>query len=175
MVITYELTAGAPVAQIARRFGLHNDGMRRHRDNHISPEAKAAARRRKILGDSKQRLEDLREDESTNLLARLAIMRGKLNAALAKAEETGDLRAVALIAAQIHKNSELVGKLVGQLSDGSTTVNVNQNNQTLAVTGSDIFKLRDLIERTLFPWPDARRALLSTLAGERNHVALPTG
>ena len=174
--ITHELINGAPVAQIARRFSLSNDGVRRHRAHHVSPEAIARAKRRKILGDSQERLEDLKADESTNMLARLAIVRGKINAALAKAEQVGDLRAVALLSAQIHVNATLIAKLLGELqTPGGMTVNVGIHNQSLAVTSPDLFRLRDLIERTLFRWPDARRALLSALAGEKNHVALPPG
>jgi hypothetical protein len=164
MAITAELANGAPAAQVARRFNLGRVSMARHRKNHIGEEAMRAARRRKLIGDSKQRLEEIKEDESTNLLARLTIVRGKINAALAKAEETGDLRAVALLSAQVHVNAGLIAKLLGELPSGGTTVNVGVTNQSLHVAGSDLLKLRDIIERALEPWPPARTALLAAVA-----------
>jgi hypothetical protein len=170
MAITAELANGAPAAQVARRFNLGRVSMARHRRNHVSEEVMRAARRRKLVGDSKQRLEEIKEDESTNLLARLTIVRGKINAALAKAEEIADLRAVALLSAQIHVNAQLIAKLLGELPSGGVNVTVGVDNRSVQVAGSDLLKLRDVIERALEPWPPARTALLSALASASRPV-----
>ena len=100
-------------------------------------------------------LDKLRETESQSLLSHLVALRHRLFASLDVAEECGDGRMISQLAGQLHKNMELVGRLLGDLGVGSTTVNV--------MLLPAYIELRIGLVEALLPYPDARQAVAQAL------------
>lgn len=72
------------------------------------------------------------------------------------AEENGDGNMISRIAGQLHKNMELVGKLLGDLGVGSTTI-----NNVLIMPA--YIELRVELVEALAPFPEARLAVAQVL------------
>jgi hypothetical protein len=102
-------------------------------------------------------LEEIRKQESEGILLNLAQQRVRLlwqqNAAIADANH----QAVATLASGIHRNLELVGRLVGELNQhaAKTTINI--------LASPDYLRLRQILVRTLQQFPDAARAVAAEL------------
>src|SRR5215217_4115725 len=106
------LARGVAVRALARRFRLGSDSMYRHARNHLPPQLRAKL----VAGpDLDIDLDRLRETESASLLGGLVALRHRLFAGLDAAEEAGDSNMVARVSAQLHRNYEIVGKLLGDL------------------------------------------------------------
>jgi hypothetical protein len=101
-------------------------------------------------------LERLRTDESASLLGNLVALRHRLFAGLDAAEEAGDANMVARVANQLHRNFEVVGKLLGDLSTGGITI-----NNVLILPA--YVELRVELVRALGPYPEARAAVAEVL------------
>ena len=85
------------------------DSIRRHANKHLPPQLRAQL----IAGPELSiDLDRLRETESQSLLANLVALRHRLFAGLDVAEEAGDGNMISRLAGQLHKNMELVGKLL---------------------------------------------------------------
>src|SRR5665647_3256188 len=106
---------------LAKRYGLGPDSLQRHARNHLPPQLRASL----LCGPSIEGidLDKLREVESQSLLMNLVNLRNRLFASLDVAEEAGDANMLARISGQLHRNMEIVGKLLGDLSTGNTTTN----------------------------------------------------
>ena len=102
-------------------------------------------------------LERLRTDESASLLGGLVALRHRLFGSLDAAEEAGDATMVARVANQLHRNYELVAKLLGDLNTGGTTIN-NTSSSCRAYV-----ELRVELVRALAPFPEARQAVAQVL------------
>jgi hypothetical protein len=139
---------------LARRHGLGPDALYRHRKNHLTPQLKAAL----LAGSDLEGvdLDRLREVESQSLLQNLVALRNRLFAALDVSEEAGDVNQTSRIAAALHRNFELVGKLLGDLNTGNTTIN-NVLIQPQYIT------MRVELVRALAPYPEARHAVAAVL------------
>ena len=149
------LARGVSVRALARRYRLGIRLADRHQKRHLPPQlrAKLLAGPDVVAGD----LDRLRTDESASLLGGLVALRHRLFGSLDAAEEAGDATMVARVANQLHRNYELVAKLLGDLNTGRTTINNN-----MLVTPSYI-ELRIELVRALAPFPEARQAVAQVL------------
>jgi len=152
--IDLALARGVSMNALAKRYGIGSDSLYRHRKNHLPPQLRAQL----IAGPSIEGvdLDKLRETESQSLLANLVALRHRLFASLDTAEEAGDGNMLARVAGQLHRNMELVGKLLGDLSAGTTI-----NNNVLVLPA--YVTLRVELVRALQPFPEARQAVAAVL------------
>jgi hypothetical protein len=151
--INLALARGVSVRALASRYGLSIDSLFRHRQNHLPPQLRASL----IAGpDLAIDLDKLRETESQSLLANLVNLRGRLFSALDVGEEHGDANMVARIAGQLHNNLELTGKLLGDLTSGSTTI-------TNVLIQPQYVDMRVSLVNALRPFPEAARAVAAVL------------
>ncbi len=151
--IDLALARGVSVRALTTRYKLHRDALYRHQKNHLPPQLRASL----IAGpDLDIDLDKLRETESQSLLANLVALRGRLFSALDVGEENGDANMVARVAGQLHHNLEITGKLLGDLSSGSTTI-----NNVLVLP--QYVSLRIELVRALQPFPEAKMAVAAVL------------
>jgi transposase-like protein len=147
------LARGVSLGALARRYGVGPDSLYRHRLNHLPPQLQA-----KLLAGPDIEgvdLDRLREVESQSLLMNLVSLRNRLFASLDVAEEAGDGNMLARISGQLHRNMELVGKLLGDLSTGNTTTNI--------LIQPAYVELRVALVGALAAYPDARQAVAAVL------------
>jgi hypothetical protein len=138
---------------LAKRYGLGSDALSRHSRNHLPPQLRAKL----IAGpDLDIDLPKLRETESQSLLVHLVSLRHRLFAALDTAEENGDGHMLSTLAGQLHRNMELVGKLLGDLATGST-------HTTNILIAPQYVTMRHALVDALAPFPEARRAVAAVL------------
>ena len=147
------LARGVSVGALARRYRLGPDSVYRHSKAHLPPQLRAAL----LAGpDLDIDLDRLRETESQSLLANLIAIRRRLFASLDTAEEHGDGNMISRVAGQLHHNLEITGKLLGDLSVGSTTI-------TNILSQPAYVEMRVELVRALAPFPEARQAVASVL------------
>lgn len=148
------LARGVSTRALSRRYKLGADSLYRHAKNHLPPQLRA----RLLAGPNLSiDLDRLKDTESQSLLANLVALRGRLFASFDVAEEAGDSNMVARVATQLHKNFELVGRLLGDLGIGSTTI----NNNVLIMP--QYVELRVGLVNALRPFPEAARAVAAVL------------
>lgn len=154
VAINVAIARGVSVTALSRRYKISSDSIYRHSANHLPPPLRAKL----IAGPELEGvdLESLRSNESQSLLANLVALRNRLFGSLDVAEEAADSTMVARIAAQLHRNFELVGKLLGDLASGSTSV-------TNVLITPQYVELRVELVRALAPYPEARQAVASAL------------
>lgn len=151
--IDLAIARGVSMTALSRRYHVSLDSLYRHRANHLPPQLRAQL----VAGPAVEiDLDHLRETESQSLLANLVALRQRLFAGLDVAEESGDSAMVARIASQLHRNFELVGRLLGDLAVGSTST----TNVFLLPTYVD---LRVGLINALSPFPEARQAVAQVL------------
>jgi hypothetical protein len=151
--IDLALARGVSPGALARRYGVGSDSLYRHSRNHLAAQLRAKL----IAGpDLDIDLERLRETESQSLLMNLVALRRRLFHSFDVAEENGDSHMVSRIAAQLHRNMELVGKLLGDLNVGHTSV-------TNVLIQPQYVELRVGLVNALRPFPEAARAVASVL------------
>ena len=135
------LVTGAPYRSVAKRFGLSESAVYRHKTEHL-PAHLLKAREVEEVAQADDLLEHVR-----NLQAHALDI-------LERAEETGDLRTALAAISQARGNLELLGKLAGEL-DERPVVNLNVSPEWL--------ELRAVIAGALEPHPAAHRAILRAL------------
>jgi hypothetical protein len=135
------LVTGAPYRSVAKRFGLSESAVYRHKTEHL-PAHLLKARE----ADEAARADDLLEQVKNLQTHALDI--------LDRAEETGDLRTALAAISQARGNLELLGKLAGEL-DERPVVNLNVSPEWL--------ELKAVIVGALEPHPAAHRAVLRAL------------
>ena len=160
--IDLALARGVSMHAIGRRYGVGKDSVQRHNSRHVPPQLRA-----KLLAgpDLDIDLDRLRETKSQSLLMHLASLRARLFASLDVAEENGDGTMLASLSGQIHRNIELVAKLVGDLGVGGTTIT---NNVLLA---PQYLELRTAMLAALAPFADARQAVAKALHALEHRAA----
>jgi hypothetical protein len=104
-------TCRASIRDIASRYRVTKDALRRHRDTHLSTALVRAAERQ-------------REQEDDTLLGRVDHVWRVLKDSLGQAHAAKQFVAVPAIAGQAHKNIELKGQLTGELNQAPPTANV---------------------------------------------------
>jgi hypothetical protein len=152
--IDLALARGVSAYALSARYGLSTHCLYRHAKANLPAQLRAKL----IAGpDLDIDLDKLRTTESQSLLANLVAVRHRLFACLDTAEESGDGGMIAKLAGQLHRNLELVGKLLGSLGVGSTTV----NNNVLIMPA--YVELRVGLVEALAPFPEARIAVAEVL------------
>jgi transposase-like protein len=135
------LVSGAPYRSVAKRFGLSESSVYRHKTEHLPAHLLKA---REV--EEAARADDLL-DQVRNLQAHALDI-------LERAEKGGDLRTALSAISQARGNLELLGKLAGEL-DERPVVNLNVSPEWL--------ELRAVIVGALEPHPAAHTAVLRAL------------
>jgi len=140
------LVTGAPYRSVAKRFGLSESAVYRHKTEHL-PAHLLKAREAEEVAQADDLLEQVRHLQSRALEI------------LERAEKSGDLRTALAAISQARANLELLGKLAGKL-DERPVVNLNVSPQWL--------ELRAVIVGALEPHPAAHTAVLRALESVGN-------
>jgi hypothetical protein len=140
------LVSGTPYRSVAKRFGLSESAVYRHKVEHLPAHLLKAKGAEEVA-----RADDLLEQVRHLQIHALGI--------LELAEKAGDLRTALAAISQARGNLELLGKLAGQL-DERPVVNLNISPEWL--------ELRAVIVGALEPHPAAHRAVLRALEGAGN-------
>jgi hypothetical protein len=147
------LARGVSVTALSKRYRLSTDAIYRHRKAHLPPQLRATL----LAGpDLAVDLDKLRETESQSLLSNLIALRQRLFASLDLAEEYRDGNMLTRVSAQLHLNFEIVGKLLGDLGTGSTSI-------TNVVIQPQYVEMRVELVKALSPFPEARQAVAAVL------------
>jgi transposase-like protein len=137
------LVTGAPYRSVAKRFGLSDSAVYRHKAEHLPAHLLKAKEVEEVA-----RADDLLEQVRNLQTHALDI--------LERAEKAGDLRTALAAISQARGNLELVGKLAGEL-DERPVVNLNFSPEWL--------ELRAVIVGTLEPYSEAQGAVLRAIEG----------
>jgi hypothetical protein len=135
------LVSGAPYRSVAKRSGLSESAVYRHKTEHLPAH----------LLKAKEVEEVARADD---LLEQVRYLQAHALDILERAEKTGDLRTALAAISQARGNLEVLGKLAGEL-DERPVVNLNVSSEWL--------ELRAVIVGALEPHPAAHRAVLRAL------------
>jgi hypothetical protein len=156
------LARGVSPRALSRRYNIGIDAIYRHAKNHMPPQLRAKL----TCGPSIEGvdLDRLREAESQSLLMNLIGLRNRLLSSLDVAEEAGDANMTARVAAQLHRNLEVTGSLLGDLTSGSTTI-----NNVLVLPA--YVEMRVELIRALAPYPEARQAVAQVLHAVEHKAA----
>jgi len=139
--INEALVSGAPYRSVAKRFGLSESAVYRHKTEHL-PAHMLKAREVEETARADDLLEQVRNLQTHALVI------------LERAEKAGDLRTALAAISQARGNLELLGKLAGEL-DERPVVNLNASPEWLEV--------RAVIVGALERHPAAQRAVLGAL------------
>ena len=140
------LVTGAPYRSVAKRFGLSDSAVYRHKTEHL-PTHLLKAREAEEVAQADDLLEQVRNLQTHALDI------------LNRAEKAGDLRTALAAISQARGNLELLGKLAGEL-DERPVVNLNISPEWL--------ELRAVIVGALEPHPAAHTAVLRALESVGN-------
>jgi transposase-like protein len=135
------LVTGAPYRSVAKRFGLSESAVYRHKTEHL-PTHLLKAREVEETARADALLEQVRHLQTHAL------------GILERAEKAGDLRTALVAISQARGNLELLGKLAGELNE-RPVVNLNISPEWL--------ELRAVIVGALEPHPAAHRAVQKAL------------
>jgi hypothetical protein len=135
------LVTGSPYRSVAKRFGLSESAVYRHKTEHLPANLLKAKEAQEVA-----QAEDLLEQVKHLQVHALSI--------LDLAENAGDLRTALAAISQARGNLELLGKLAGELTD-SPQVNV--------LVLPEWTRLRTVLLEALTPYPEARAAVADRL------------
>ena len=141
--IDQALVTGAPYRSVAKRFGLSESAVYRHKTEHL-PVHLLKAREVEEVAQADDLLEQVRHLQAHALDI------------LERAEETGDLRTALAAISQARGNLELLGKLAGEL---------DERPQVNLLVSTEWLELRAVIIGALSPHPGAREAVLRAIEG----------
>lgn len=135
------LVTGAPYRSVAKRFGLSESAVYRHKAEHLPAH----------LLKAKEAQEVARADD---LLDQVRHLQAHALDILERAENAGDLRTALAAISQARGNLELLGKLAGELTE-SPSVNIT--------VSAEWTKIRATMVEALAPFPEARSAVSAAL------------
>ena len=135
------LVSGAPYRSVAKRFGLSESAVYRHKTEHLPAHLLKAKEVEEVA-------------QADDLLDQVRHLQAHALDILECAEKAGDLRTALAAISQARGNLELLGKLAGDL-DERPVVNLNVSPEWL--------ELRAVIVGALEPHPTAHRAVLRAL------------
>ena len=144
--INVALVAREPYRDIARRYGVGKDALKRHSGEHI-PE---------LLVKAKQAVDSADADD---LIRQVKSLQGKTLSLLLEAEKAGDLRTALAGIREARGNVELLAKL-RQIIDDRPQLNLYLSPEWL--------EIRAVIVEALEPHPRARESVLAALEGAGN-------
>ena len=160
------MARGLSYRVLAKRFGVSQAALGRHRRNSHCPEVANKALAIALTGRDVS-LADLGRDESEDLFGHLVSQRGRLYNILDRAEGVGespallDLRAAAAIHARLTANLELTARLLDEIGTHSTTVTNN------LIVAPQYLELRAKLLEALSP-PQFRAARHAVVAALRD-------
>jgi hypothetical protein len=140
------LVTGAPYRSVAKRFGLSESAVYRHKTEHLPAYLSKAREAEEVA-------------QADDLLEQVRYLQAHALDILERAEKAGDLRTALVAISQARGNLELLGKLAGEL-DERPVVNLNVSPEWL--------ELRAVIVGALEPHPAAHRAVLRALGSVGN-------
>src|SRR5918993_1898576 len=105
------LVGGAPYRSVAKRFGLSESSVYRHKTEHLPAQLLKAKEVEEVA-------------QADDLLDQVRDLQGHALGILERAEKAGDLRTALAAISQVRGNLELLGKLAGEL-DERPVVNLN--------------------------------------------------
>jgi len=143
------LVTGAPYRSVAKRFGLSESAVYRHKTEHLPAH----------LLKAREIEEAARADD---LLDQVRYLQTHALNILERAEKAGDLRTALAAISQARGNLELLGKLAGEL-DERPVINLNVSPEWL--------ELRAVIVGALEPYSEARGAVLRAIESSGNDSA----
>lgn len=123
--INYALATGVFATVLSKRYGIPESSLCRHKKNHIPPAVVAKLRAQALTGDLRAEADELRDTENIGLLAKVAALRLRADQIYDAAVADHDYGSANKALLTLQKNLELTGRLVGQLSTGSVTINQN--------------------------------------------------
>jgi hypothetical protein len=144
--INEALVTGAPYRSVAKRFGLSESAVYRHKTEHLPAHLLKAREVEEVA-------------QADDLLEQVRYLQGHALDILECAEKAGDLRTALAAISQARGNLELLGKLAGEL-DERPVVNV--------LVSPEWLELRAVIVGALEPYSEARGAVLRALEGADN-------
>jgi transposase-like protein len=160
--IEAELLAGKSVRAIAKKYGVHEGSLYKHRKG-LPAALKAMALGQRFRPGCD--LEQVRKEESEGLLLNLAQQRVRLLRQQDTAIADGNHQAVATLAAGIHRNLELAAKLLGEIQAHSTRTTIS------LLVSPEYLQLRNTLIRALAPYPEARKAVAAAIYEIENSTA----
>ena len=160
--IERDLAIGMPLRRLARKYQLSKDALCRYRKR-LPPHLKAALLAQSLKPEVD--LEALRVTESEGLLVHLAAQRARLLLWQDAAASSEQFQVASAISAQIHRNLELVGKLLGELTQHHRVTSVSM------MVSPEYLELRAALLRALQPFPDARAAVVDAIHRLETKVA----
>lgn len=131
---------------VAKRFGLSESGVYRHWRSHVHETVKSRRLASVLRPDAD--LEDLLNEEGVSVVENLHIVRAGLQWQYDLALQEGDRVGMAQLAAQLHRNAELVAKLRGELINRSEHVTVSIALQ------DEVQTLCNELARIVRPYPE---------------------
>jgi hypothetical protein len=137
------LVSGAPYRSVAKRFGLSDSAVYRHKSEHLPAHLLKGREVEEVA-------------QADDLLEQVRHLQAHVLDILERAEKTGDLRTALAAISQARGNLELLGKLAGEL-DERPVVNLNVSPEWL--------ELRAVIVGALEAHPAAHTAVLRALEG----------
>ena len=140
------LVSGAPYRSVAKRFGISESAVYRHKSDHLPAHLLKAREVEEVT-------------QADDLLEQVRNLQGRALDILECAEKAGDLRTALAAISQARGNLELLGKLAGEL-DERPVVNLHVSAEWL--------ELRAIIVGALEPHPAAHSAVLRALEGASN-------
>jgi transposase-like protein len=140
------LVSDAPYRSVAKRFGLSESAVYRHKTEHLPAHLMNAREAEEVA-------------QADDLLDQARSLQTHALGILERAEKAGDLRTALAAISQARGNLELLGKLAGEL-DERPVVNLNVSPQWL--------ELRAVIVGALEPHPAAHGAVLRALESVGN-------
>jgi len=147
--IDQALVTGAPYRSVAKRFGLSESAVYRHKIEHLPAHLLKAKEVEEVA-------------QADDLLNQVRNLQTHALDILDRAEKAGDLRTALAAISQARGNLELLGKLAGEL-DERPVVNLNVSPEWL--------ELRTVIVGALEPYSEARGAVLRAIEGSANGSA----
>jgi transposase-like protein len=135
------LVTGAPYRSVAKRFGLSESAVYRHKVEHLPAHLLKAKEAEEVA-------------KADDLLEQVRYLQAHALDILERAENAGDLRTALATISQARGNLELLGKLAGELTD-SPNVNIT--------VSAEWTKIRATIIEALGPYSEARSAVSAAL------------
>src|SRR5262245_33441338 len=152
--IEFDLARGVPVRVVARKYNVSKDSAYRYLRK-MPPQFRAAHLGNLLKAGAD--LERLRVDESEGLLQNLATQRARLLLLQDHAMDTENGGLATQISGAIHRNLELIAKLLGELASHQVRTNIS------VLVTPQYLELRAALVRALAPYPDAKAAVAAVL------------
>jgi hypothetical protein len=155
--IEHDIAVGVPSRRVAMKYDISKDVVLRYKAK--LPQQLKAKRYVGLLRATDD-LEQLRIEESDNLLKNLAMQRARLLITQDRAmalRGSRNFSYVAGISGQIHKNLELTGRYLGEFAKRTVQTNVS------ILIQPEYLKLRAALLQALADYPDAKRAVANVL------------